>query len=974
MGITKQYLRWVPSGTFGTIGSSAGGIQIIKEWPEVMAKYRIVATAACESVAFWDIKTNELITKVEPKDDNCKSSPISCIAYSEESNVLATGHGDGTVRLLDCATQELKIVFAGHKGFVSCLAFDRSGLRLASGGNDTEIIVWDVTNNSGLFRLRGHKGPVNKVQFLESRSDILVSASNDTFIKFWNMETQHCFKTLAEHRSEVWSFALFRNDTRMISGGSEAELKVWKIYFHDDNEEEFTIKAEELRAKHAQKVLTLGGDLHDDECEIEDEIDNILIAEEFGSIIRKSSQKVENILLDPKERLILCHGKDDFFECFKVRNEDEIKQKIKNRLKKERKRAEKNDSDVVISSNEDSTLSDEIEKMDCVRTISKCRAIHVQTVQGKDHQRDVRIAILLANNALEFFQYRHTPTAFDLESNTQLINYGHRADVRCVAISQDSLNILTASSDCVKLWSKATLRCKMTISDDNEYPLCASFMLGGKFAVIGTKTGNLQILNTVEGTVSETIKASETGKPVWSMCLLPDSKGIVTGSEDKTLKFWNYEVQDVDVAEVDSENHSLTLVQDREMICDEGVIAVKVSPNGKFVAAATLDSTVKIHFCDTLKFFLSLYGHKFPVLCMDISSDNQLIVTGSSDKNIKIWGMDFGDCHRSLFAHDDNIMSLAFFFRIHQFFTVGKDAKLKFWDADAGEKVAVLDAHHAEIWTATVAPNGKYLVTAGHDRTIRVWNKTNEPLILSEEKEAENEKNFADVFGDGGLPEVPGVSQEESAFPERKTIETVKGAENLIEAIDIFEEELEKLNAWKKALKAWEDLPKGERQGSNAPARESVNPNLLFYRTDCPYRFVLEVLLRIKSNELEKVVLELPFAYTTKLLHIIEFLFQKGWEVEMLSRITSFVVRVHFGQICASPDLFEMIGRLRSDMKRTLNEIDELVGVNCFAMKHFMEQFHSKDDVNTFGDLLPPSSSGKHKKRYQKTAAVLTMN
>lgn len=56
---------------------------------------------------------------------------------------------------------------------------------------------------------------------------------------------------------------------------------------------------------------------------------------------------------------------------------------------------------------------------------------------------------------------------------------------------------------------------------------------------------------------------------------------------------------------------------------------------------------------DTLKFFLSLYGHKLPVLCMDISSDGDLIVTGSADKNLKIWGLDFGDCHKSLFAHAD---------------------------------------------------------------------------------------------------------------------------------------------------------------------------------------------------------------------------------------------------------------------------------------------------------------------------------
>ena len=63
-----------------------------------------------------------------------------------------------------------------------------------------------------------------------------------------------------------------------------------------------------------------------------------------------------------------------------------------------------------------------------------------------------------------------------------------------------------------------------------------------------------------------------------------------------------------------------------------------------------------MHFMDSMKFFLSLYGHKLPVLSMDISSDSSLLISGSADKNIKIWGLDFGDCHRSLFAHADSIM------------------------------------------------------------------------------------------------------------------------------------------------------------------------------------------------------------------------------------------------------------------------------------------------------------------------------
>jgi U3 small nucleolar RNA-associated protein 12 len=148
----------------------------------------------------------------------------------------------------------------------------------------------------------------------------------------------------------------------------------------------------------------------------------------------------------------------------------------------------------------------------------------------------------------------------------------------------------------------------------------------------------------------------------------------------------------------------------------DDVLSVRYSPNGKLLAVSLLDSTVKVFYQDTLKFFLSLYGHKvclfylqlilpthtvpqLPVLSMDISSDSKLIVTCSADKNVKIWGLDFGDCHKSIFAHDESVMQVAFEYDSHYFWTVGKDKMLKYWD---GDKVS-----HYTVWME-IATYGLY--------------------------------------------------------------------------------------------------------------------------------------------------------------------------------------------------------------------------------------------------------------------------
>ena len=59
----------------------------------------------------------------------------------------------------------------------------------------------------------------------------------------------------------------------------------------------------------------------------------------------------------------------------------------------------------------------------------------------------------------------------------------------------------------------------------------------------------------------------------------------------------------------------LGLTHVRTLKMTDDVLAVKYSPDGRFLAVSLLDSTVKVFFQDSLKFFLSLYGHKVCLLC-----------------------------------------------------------------------------------------------------------------------------------------------------------------------------------------------------------------------------------------------------------------------------------------------------------------------------------------------------------------------
>nr|KAF6413551.1 hypothetical protein HJG59_009755 [Molossus molossus] len=130
------------------------------------------------------------------------------------------------------------------------------------------------------------------------------------------------------------------------------------------------------------------------------------------------------------------------------------------------------------------------------------------------------------------------------------------------------------------------------------------------------------------------------------MSLSPHQRGFVTGGAGKSVKFWDFEL----VKDENSTQKRLSVQQTRTLQLDEDVLCVRYSPNEKLLAVSLLDCTVKIFYVDTLKFFLSLYGHKLPVICMDISyghhqeiwclavsPNGDYVVSSSHDRSLRLW-------------------------------------------------------------------------------------------------------------------------------------------------------------------------------------------------------------------------------------------------------------------------------------------------------------------------------------------------
>lgn len=907
MGVTKQYLRYVPAGNLNIIVSPNCNIVFVKLEDH---EGRFVAVGACEHVYIWDLRLGEKVRVLSGDKVN-----VTYLAASPNKQHIAVGYADGTIKTFDLKVGENVSIFVGHKSEITILRYDREGHRLASGSKDTDIILWDVVAEIGICRLTGHKGVITNLAFMKDHN-VIISCSKDTFVKFWDLDTEHNFRTLVGHRTEVWSLVLVKNDQYLITGCNDNELRIWKISFIENDNTEFDVNLHNL-------TLT-------DDTEVSD-VKHPLRCEKVGSILRSGHGRVVSLEVDNTYTIIGCYGLDNTVELFQLLPDSKIKDNVLKRLRKERKKAEKNGKDIEANFSGASTIKDEIIRLHPIKVSSKIKGLSI--IMGRNGE--LRISIGLNNNSIDLYSL-FIKEKDEIKHLRSITNHGHRSEIRAICFSSDNLAFATASADSVKLWNRPTLACLRTV--ECNYALTAIFVPGDRHLIVGLKDGKMLIIDIASGDILEEISAHS--RELWSITLLPDKKGVVSGGGDQTVKFWNFElIQDPD-REIKAK--ILSVLHLRTLKLEDTVLCVRISPNNRFVAVALLDSTVKIFFLDTFKFFISLYGHKLPVLCMDISSDSTLIATGSADRNIKIWGLDFGDCHKSIFAHDDSITGLSFVPGTHYIFTCGKDGKIKQWDTDIFQKIVTLQGHAGKAWNCAISPNGIYVVSCGSDKVVRLYERTLEPLILQDEEEEEREHQENEL-ATGESTVVPG--QKQQSLPSRKTVSSEKGAELILECLDISKEYNEQLS---------------KTTTDKAPV---IPLQMQAYNCTNTEDYLLEIVKQIRASDLEESLLLLPYSAACEILKMLPKLLESNYHTELIAKLALCLIQAHHGPIIATQELLPILEIVKTLTIKKVSDLRDIIGFNLHGMMHIQRIIEEKEGIQLFRDA---TQSNKHKNKIKK--------
>lgn len=110
---------------------------------------------------------------------------------------------------------------AGHNGPVWALAVMNNILISAS--SDTTIKLWDLQTFKCKHTLTGHEGIVHAIAVIGNR---LFSGSSDKKIRVWDLETRECIRVLEDHDNTVCTLVVASG---YLFSGSYTHLKVWDL-------------------------------------------------------------------------------------------------------------------------------------------------------------------------------------------------------------------------------------------------------------------------------------------------------------------------------------------------------------------------------------------------------------------------------------------------------------------------------------------------------------------------------------------------------------------------------------------------------------------------------------------------------------------------------------------------------------------------------------------------------------------------
>ncbi|MBD2681791.1 MULTISPECIES: NACHT domain-containing protein [Nostoc] len=546
----------------------------------------------------------------------CKghNSTVPSVAFSPSSQILASGSYDRTIKLWSIQTGECLKTLQGHTSGIRAIAFSPCGKLLASSGNENIIRLWDVDTGESLTGFHGHTDHIRSVAFHPSGM-MLVSGSADKTIRIWDINSGECLKILEGHTNKIRSIALNSTGEIIASSGSDCTIRFWNIK---------TGKCLKILQGHTDTVMSV-------------------VFGCFDRIIASASGDRTVRLWDVQTG-----------ECLSV---------IQEHTNVVRSVAFNPSGQTFATGSYDKTVK--------IWDINTCECL--KTVQG--HTNWISSVALNASGKTIVSGGNDATIIWDTNTGKSLKTLQvHTSWVFSVAFSPCGQIVASSGADTkVRLWDINTGECLTTLHGHTHCVFSVVFSPDGKLLASGGIDQQLKLWSSETGKCLKTFNLDKG--TVHSVAFNPVDGTLASGSSEFTVKLW-----DINTGECFKilEGHTAT------------VRSINFHPGGKILASGSSDCTVRLWDVNTGKCLKILQGHSNIVQEVAFSADGLKLATASEDYTIKLWDVPTGECLRTLQGHTAWVFSVAFSSDGVTLISGSGDETIKIWDIETGECLKTL--------------------------------------------------------------------------------------------------------------------------------------------------------------------------------------------------------------------------------------------------------------------------------------------